>query len=340
MEALVIILIILFLFAPITLAVIAMAKASQAQNALERLRRDVQPLLSREKIEGRTAVVSLPKPVPEPALAPDPIPGVVPSEKAAPTKPVVPKDKPVAVPALPSMATPKKTGGGVEFMMGGKAAAFAGIAVLVTGIVFLVGYAIQHSWIGPGMRIILGLLFGGLLVGGGHFVERRDEKLRLFGRVLTGGGSALFYFSVFAAYGIYHLIGPVAAGAGLFASALAMFGLAMAYRSQAVGVLGVLGAFVTPLLIGGDIEAGVFPLVYVALINVPVLLLGVRRKWQFLYNLAFVFTIIHFLAWLDWFSAREVWVGLGFAVLFFAEYAALGLLKLRSEQKVTAAVPI
>ena len=162
--------------------------------------------------------------------------------------------------------------------MGGRAAAFAGIAILVTGIVFLVGYAIQHAWIGPGTRIVLGLLAGGALVGTGHFVGSKDAKYTLLARVLTGGGSALFYFSVFAAYGIYHLIGAVAAGAGLLASALAVFGLAMAYRSQAVGVLGVLGAFTTPLLIGGDIDAGIFPLAYVALINIPVLLLGVRRK--------------------------------------------------------------
>lgn len=219
--------------------------------------------------------------------------------------------------------------------MGSKAAAFAGIAILVMGIAFLVGYAIQHSWIGPGTRVVLGLLSGGLLVGVGHFVGRRDEKYILFARVLTGGGSALFYFTVFAAYAFYHLIGAVAAGAGLFASALAVFGLAMAYRAQSVAVLGVLGAFITPLLIGGDMDAGVFPLVYVALVNVPVILLGVRRKWQVLYNLAFVFTVVHYLVWLGWVGEGEFWTGLIFAVLFFAEYAALGLLKLRCEQKVS-----
>ena len=325
-EALIILVVLLFLFAPITLAIIALVKASQSGRELERLRREIQPLLSRAAIEKSAA------PEPKPVSMPDPLPepATIGTEEPVVTPPVaVPPPVP---PSLPSKARPR---GGLEFMMGGKAAAFAGIAVLVTGIVFLVGYAIQHSWIGPGMRIVLGLLAGGLLVAGGHFVERRDEKLRLFARVLTGGGSALFYFSVFAAYGIYHLIGTVMAGAGLFASALAVFGLSMAYRSQAVGVLGVLGAFVTPLLIGGDMDDGVFPLVYVAVINIPVLLLGVHRKWQLLYNLAFVFTIIHFLVWLDWFNDCEVWVGLGFALLYFIEYAALGLLKLRSEQKIS-----
>ncbi|MBN2163028.1 MAG: DUF2339 domain-containing protein [Pontiellaceae bacterium] len=325
MEGLIILLVVLFIFAPITLAIIALVKVAQSGRELERLRREIQPLLSRAAIEKTDS----PAPICKPEVqAPEPV------AESRPVAPPVTVPPPMPSAPIPSKPRPKPRGG-VEFMMGGKAAAFAGIAVLVTGIVFLVGYAIQHSWIGPGMRIVLGLLAGGLLVAGGHFVERRDEKLRLFARVLTGGGSALFYFSVFAAYGIYHLIGMITAGAGLFASALAVFGLAMAYRSQAVGVLGVLGAFVTPLLIGCDMDAGVFPLVYVAVINIPVLLLGVHRKWQLLYNLAFVFTIIHFLTWLDWFNDCEVWVGLGFALLYFVEYAALGLLKLRSEQKIS-----
>jgi len=196
-----------------------------------------------------------------------------------------------------------------------------------------VGYSIQQGWIGPGTRIVLGLLAGGVLVGVGHFMERKDDRYKLFARVLTGGGSALFYFCVFAAYGIYRLIGPWVAGAGLFASALAVFGLAMVYRSQAVAVLGVLGAFITPLLIGGEFDSGIFPLVYVAVINAPVILLGIKRRWQILYNLAFVLTVICFCAWLDWLGNSEWWIGLLFAVGYFLEYAALGLLKLRSEQR-------
>jgi uncharacterized membrane protein len=221
-------------------------------------------------------------------------------------------------------------------MLGGKAAAFAGAAILVMGVVFLVGYAMQHSWIGPGTRVILGLLSGGALVGIGYGLEcRGGGKYGLLARALTGAGSALFYFVVFAAYGIYHLIGAAVCGAGLFVSALAVFGLAMVYGSQAVGVLGVLGAFITPLLIGGDMDKGVFALVYVAVINIPVLLLGVRRKWQVLYNVSFVFTVFYFFAWLDWIGAGESGAGLLFALIYFAEFAALGLLKLRCEQKIS-----
>ena len=256
--------------------------------------------------------------------------GIIPDSPppiARPVQPSVQKAQPP--PPKTQKVRPK-----LEFVLGGKASAFIGAAILVMGIAFLVGYAIQHSLIGPGTRVLLGLLSGGALVGLGYALERRGGgKYSLLARALTGAGSALFYFVVFAAYGIYHQISAPVAGAGLLASALAVFGLAIVYRSQAVGVLGVLGAFITPLLIGGEMEKGIFPLIYVAVINAPVILLGVRRKWQGLYNVSFVFTVLYFIAWIDWIGAGEFGAGLLFAVIYFLEFAALGLLKLRYEQK-------
>lgn len=196
----------------------------------------------------------------------------------------------------------------------------------------------QHQWIGPGVRILLGLLTGGLLVIAGYAVENRGTQYRALSRALTGGGAALFYFTVFAAHSIYHLINWPVAGLGLILSAAGVLALAAVYESQAVAVLGVLGAFITPLLIGGNFESGTFALVFVAAINVPVILLGLRRKWQALYNLAFFFTIGFAAAWLE----RELpgletgqWkTGLFFVVLFYAEFAALGLLKLKAEPQL------
>jgi len=103
------------------------------------------------RVADARAVAVPPKPVPEPTPAP----------KSAP----VPKPVPVkpAAASVPSDFSPKpaKARPGMEFLLGGKAAAFAGAAILMIGIVFLVGYAIQNSWIGPGARVIIGLLLGG-----------------------------------------------------------------------------------------------------------------------------------------------------------------------------------
>lgn len=235
-----------------------------------------------------------------------------------------------------------KTGAGeqgLECLMGGKAAAFAGMGILLAGIVFLVGYAVQHAWMGPGIRTLGGLLAGAFLVALGHFMNRKEDKYLVLARVLTGGGSALFYFTVYAAYGFYHLIGMGMAGIGLLGSACAVFGLSLAYRSQSVALVAVLGAFITPFLMGGERNAGLFLPLYAAVVNIPVILLGVRRNWQVLYNLAFISSIIYYIAWHEQGGHSAEWMTeILLALLFYAECAALGLWKLRCEQQITGRI--
>jgi uncharacterized membrane protein len=308
------------IFAPMIMAIIALAKVSGLRAEIDKLKRQVY---SQETAERP----------PQPTVTPQATPVQQPAVPVEKPRPVAIPPRPQPIRSKPPVAPPKPKIG-IEFLMGGRAAAFAGIAILVMGIAFLVGYAIQHAWLGPLARVGLGLVCGFILVGIGHWVGRKDEKYTLFSRVLTGGGCSLFYFTVFMAHAFYQLIGPISAGIGLFICAVAVFGLAMLYRSQAVGVLGVLGAFITPILVGGKIDSGFFALVYVALINVPVILLGIRRNWQVLYNLSFVFTTIHFGIWMEQLGAGDLGPGLIFAVVLFLQFALLGLYKLRHEQHV------
>ena len=292
----------------------------------------VQSIMDRLRIlEVHVARLAAPAaPPPTAAAAPGPNPEVV----IAPVAPApVPRPPPAPMPA-PKPAPPAPSKPSLELVIGGKLASFIGIAVLVTGVVLFVGYAIQRDWIGPGLRVILGLITGVVLAALGFAAERRDRKYAVLARALTGGGAALFYFSVFAAYQIYGLISFALALLGLVFSAGMALALAAFYDSQAVAVLGVLGAFLAPPLIGSRYEVGNFPMIFAAVVNVPVLLLGLRRKWQWLYNLAFVFTVGLAGAWLDhklpgvesgaWRAA------LFFVVLFHAEFAGLGLLRLKT----------
>jgi uncharacterized membrane protein len=240
---------------------------------------------------------------------------------------------PPPMPAAVSQAQRKqKSDRELEVALGGKATSFIGIAIMVLAVVFFVGYAIQNGWIGPGTRIVLGLAAGGVLIVLGHLAEVRGKNLGVLARALTGGGSALFYFCVFAAFSIYHLIGPTLAGAGLVASAAAVLALSALYNSQAIGVLGLLGAYITPVLIRGDFSEGIFPLAYIAVVNIPVIAMGVRRNWQVLQALGTFFTTVLMAIWL----AEELpgistgaWkTGLAFVFLYYAEFAVLGLLKI------------
>lgn len=250
--------------------------------------------------------------------------------------------KPAGAAPPPPAARPRRPRADLEVALGGKVAAFVGIAALVLGVAFFVGYAITHGWIGPGARVVLGLLAGGILIALGHLAETRGRHLQVLARVLTGGGGALLFFSVFAAHGFYDLIPAAAAAGGLFATAIVVIGLSLLYDSQIIALLGVAGAFLTPMAIGGDLDRGPFPLAYFAAVNAMLLPLGVRRSWQSLHNVAFVLTALATAAWLTRELGRPgapAWTtGLAFTLLYFAAFTALGLVKMRAERGSRARV--
>lgn len=323
MESLILLVILLVLGAPLTMSIIALVLAVKARGDVRELHRQL--------LMGRR-----PKKTPAVTATPQPAPKVVPTPQAAPA---VPAPKTASTPAPPRPPPPpgpaKQPGGNLEVTLGGKVASFVGIGTLVLGVVFFVGYAIQHGWIGPAMRVTLGMLTGGVLIAIGHLMERKNKNLAILARVLTGGGAALLYFSVFAAHGIYGLIGPAAAVGGLVVVAAAVLALAAVYRSQIVGILGVLGAFLTPAVIGGDFSRGVFPLAYIVAVNATVMGLGLRRNWQSLYNIAFGFTAVYGAMWLErelGGDAELTGHGMIFCLVCFAEFIGLGLIKLKGER--------
>lgn len=339
----VIVVVLLIVAAPIVLSIIAIVKASGVRGKIDELERRL------EEWAARAAGVPPSPPTPEHLPdAPPPAPASPIGEPGLPPAPPIqgkvppPMPPPLPSPALasvpPDEPKPPSAAGrqsGMELAIGGRWASIVGIAALLLGVVFFVGYAIQHQWIGPAMRITMGLVSGAVLVAIGHALDRRSDRFRLLARLLTGGGAALFYFCIFAARGIYHLIGPVPTFAGLAAAAAAVFALSLLYRSQTIGVLGLLGAYVAPLLVKSGHPDAIFVLTFAAVINVPVLVLGFMRRWQWLYNLAFLFTLLYAAVMMangvhgvgphDW-PAR-----VGFSVLFYAQFVGLGLVKLTRE---------
>ncbi|HMO04427.1 MAG TPA: DUF2339 domain-containing protein [Kiritimatiellia bacterium] len=330
MELIFVLMAIAVVLAPPVLSIMALIRANRAEREVESLRRQLarlqaaphQPSPPSPQMEVSTAApaaVHAPTPAlpvpppatPVPAMAPPPV------QKPPPLPPVRPEAKPILT----------------EVAFGGRIASFAGVGLLLIGLALLVGYAIRNAWMGPAVRVLMGLLSGAALVVIGHVAEVRGKgRYAVLARSLTGGGTALFYFTVFSAYAFYGLIGQVAAMAGLVVSAAAALGLAVVYRSQVVGLIGVIGACVMPLLLAGRSPNPVFALTYLALINVPVLVLGLKRNWQALYNTAFGFTGFYLAGFVVGYGEERGGMALLFGSVFFLQFATLGLVKLRAER--------
>jgi len=211
-----------------------------------------------------------------------------------------------------------------------------GVAAVVLGAVFFLGYAFQNNLIGNLGRVVLGLLLGMIMLAGGEIVQRKG--FRSYGQGLTAGGIAIVYASLYVAGNVYHLIGyPLAFGLLSVVTALSVV-LAIRYDSHIIAVQGLLAGFLTPALLTGnsagaagenDGPAGL--LAYLTLLNTGLLLIALLKDWRYLASSCLGLTTILLLAWSgDSYRQQLLAVTLaGCSLLFllFIAYAALAILR-------------
>jgi uncharacterized membrane protein len=163
-----------------------------------------------------------------------------------------------------------------------------GVALAVAGF-FLVRWSIEAGLLTVSVRVILGFLFGlSLLVAAeaAYRMERRvaDPRVR---QALAGAGIATLYASFYLAGSFYGLIGTGLAFVGL--ATVTAGAIALSFRfGLPSAVLGLVGGFAAPALVGGD-EANLPVLtLYLALVAAGLTFTGRRqdRAWLGITSLA------------------------------------------------------
>jgi uncharacterized membrane protein len=86
-----------------------------------------------------------------------------------------------------------------EEAIGIKWFSWIGILALVIGVGFFIKYAIDMNWVNHLTRIIMGVTFGVALIVFGEVISKKEQYLK-WAQTLIGGGFAITYFSVYAAY--------------------------------------------------------------------------------------------------------------------------------------------
>lgn len=195
-----------------------------------------------------------------------------------------------------------------------------GIMVVVLGVAFGVKYAIEHGWINPLTRVILGYLAGSLLLGLALYLKKNYHN---FSASLLSGAMAVYYIVTYMAYRYYELIpNPVAYGLMLLFTVFTTTA-AIYYNRQIIAVIGFLGAYGVPFLLSTD--SGNYPALftYIALINTGILILSFLRYWRILFELAFYLTWGIFLLWyVDHQSVEILTTAMIFSAVFFALFYA------------------
>ena len=213
----------------------------------------------------------------------------------------------------------------LEARIGGNWFNRIGVLAIFLGVAFFLKYAVDKEWIGPTGRVAIGVTIGiaFLIVG-----ERLRQRYASYAYGLTGGGIAILYASIwFASFKRYDLLAPTVAFA-LMAVVTAMAALLAArYNALPIAVLGLIGGFLTPILLstGVDNEAGLFT--YIALLDAGVLALAYSKQWRSLNYLSFISTVLIFAAWMDkWYATEKLWTTIFFLTLFFIIFALLAVL--------------
>ena len=120
---------------------------------------------------------------------------------------------------------------------------------------FLVKYSMDQGWLGPAVRVTLGLILGLILVAGGEWLRRRPLARALAAvqpdyvpPALTAAGLSVAFASGYTAFVLYGLLSPLVAFALLALIAAAAIGLAI-LQGPFIALLGLLGGYLTPLLV-------------------------------------------------------------------------------------------
>lgn len=159
-----------------------------------------------------------------------------------------------------------------------------GMSLLLLGLVFLFKYSIDRGWLTPLIRVIFGGVLGIALVG----VGSRLKASRTLGLILLGGGIAVLYTTLFAAYQLYDMIPYLAAFIGMVCVTLVGYYFAIQQSTSLIAIVATIGGLSTPFLLyneGGSLPAFV---IYTCLVVGSAVELYYHKGWRSVLLAAFV----------------------------------------------------
>lgn len=178
---------------------------------------------------------------------------------------------------LPKMAKQISVSRGDWF---GKLAVWVGgVALLMAGF-YMVKYSIDSGWLTPAVRVWTTAVFGALLCVGGFVVSLKSDSpgnLRI-GQALTGAGVACLYFAVYAAVHLYGFVSSGVGFAGMVGVTALAVGLSLRHGAP-IALMGFIGGFLTPMLMGDFYDDTVSLFVYLFVLFGAAQFLCVRRGW-------------------------------------------------------------
>ena len=248
--------------------------------------------------------------------------GGVPQDAVPPAAAALPGvPSPVSVPPPVGLPPHPKAAINWEQFVGVKLFAWLGGLAALFCVAYFIKYSFDHDLIPPAMRAALGFLVGlGLAVGG---VVMDRTRYKVTADTLCATGIVALYAVTFGCRAVYHFAAFTPEFCLVIMSLITATGfvLAVRLRAKVVAILGILGGFLTPILLstGQDNPLGLFG--YLTILDVGLVAVALATGWEVLVPSGAVGTLVMQMGWAAKFFAPEklgtaVAVGLDFDVLF------------------------
>ncbi len=291
------------------LALMALSKTGTLQREILQLRREIAQLKQGGIAPQATAPPAaapdpppVQQPVPTPP-APTPAVSVTPVEPAPPPS-VQPIPAPAAAAAAPRAAVPPKAPPPrkiTERNITSRWMVWVGGIALALGGVFMVRYSIEQGYLGPAVRVVLGVLAGLAMLAAGEFARRHPGRVPVqadyIPAVVTGAGFLTLFASVYSAYGLYDLIPPIAAFVLLAVVALGAIAISLVH-GQVMALFGLIGAMVVPALVSTDAPLATPLFGYLAVVALALGAISRLRHWWIVAGATLVTASLWVLLWL------------------------------------------
>jgi uncharacterized membrane protein len=223
-------------------------------------------------------VIETPDPViePEPAAAPEPTPEPQPA----------PQPEPVFARTEPHTEQPSwsRTSSQLERTIAANWLIWVGALALALGGIFLVRFAWEQGYFGPTARTIAAIVAGLAMIGASEWMRRKADpaapgQMRFAPLAVATAGAVTLYAAAYAAGPLYDLVPPGAALAGFVAASVIAVALSVVHGAF-LAVLGLIGGYAAPVLVGGATPDPVLLLGYVLAVSAAALFLVRVFGWH------------------------------------------------------------
>ncbi|ACF11623.1 membrane protein [Chlorobaculum parvum NCIB 8327] len=222
-----------------------------------------------------------------------------------------PKVKPVSVtrPARSSELQRSKSAkpsssATLENVIGTRWIGTIGIVAVIFGVSFFLKYSFDNNLIGEAGRVMLGIVGGIAFLITGEYLQK-NKNLGRYAQILSGGGLAVLYLSLYAAFTLYHLIPAFLATIGMVAVTTTGITLSHRYSAYSLALVALAGGFLTPVLLSTGENQPVELFSYILLLDLGTLLLLRFRQWPSLAAISLFGTALLYALWHEAFYSLD-----------------------------------